>query len=172
MQNPFVALGLDDEASADQIRAAYHARVKLCHPDALQDKKAQQAAQDVLVQLNLTYAEAMRLASLRNSQQAFIPDAMQVAKQLYGKGHYESALRILGKAQTREAEWYQMQGEILLKLGEAEAAHASFRAAVRLSPDNTTYHEYALRAGVLLRKQRTLLGKIGCWAKSITGKAL
>jgi len=60
----------------------------------------------------------------------------------------------------------------LLKLGEVEAAHTSFRAAVRLSPENATYHEYALRAGVLLRKQQTLLGKIGCWAKSITGRAL
>lgn len=171
MQNPFAALGLKEEASAEQIRAAYRSRVKLCHPDAIQDVTAKQTAQEDLIQLNLTYAEAMRIAAHRN-QQVFIPDAMQVSRQLYEKGHYESALRILGKAQTRDAEWYQRQGEILLKLGEVEAAHTSFRAAVRLSPENTAYHENALRAGVLLRKQRTLLGKISCWAKSIAGKPL
>jgi len=170
MQNPFAALGLDDEASAEQIRAAYRSRVKLCHPDLKQDAAAKKNAQDDLIQLNLTYAEAMRIASHRHSQQSFIPDAMQVSRQLFEKGHYDSALRILHKAHRRDAEWYQQQGEILLKLGEAEAAHTSFRAAVRLSPENATYHEYALRAGVMLRKQRTLLGKISCWAKSIAGK--
>lgn len=172
MQNPFATLGLRDEASVEQIRAAYRARVKLCHPDTMQDAKAQQAAQDALIQLNLTYAEAIRLASIRDSSQAFIPDAMQVAKQLFEKGHSESALRILGKAQCRGGEWYQLQGEILMKLGEIEAAHTSFRAAVKLSPENATYHEYALRAGVLLRKQKTLRGKIGCWAKGIAGKTV
>jgi len=172
MQNPFAALGLEDEASADEIRAAYRARVKLCHPDLIQDAAAKQSAQDDLIQLNLTYAEAMRIASHRQLKNHFIPDATQVARQLFEKGHNESALRILLKAQERDAEWYQQQGEILLKLGEAEAAHASFRAAVRLSPENATYHEYALRAGVLLRKQKTILGKISCWAKNIAGKAL
>lgn len=172
MQNPFAALGLNDEANAEQIRAAYHARVKLCHPDAVQDYKAQQAAQNDLIALNLNYAEAMRLSTIRHSTQTFIPDAMQVAKQLFAKGHLESALRILGKAKTRDGEWFQLQGEILLKLGEVEAAHASFRSAVRLAPENSTYHEYALRAGVLMRKQQTLLGKIGCWAKGIAGKTL
>lgn len=170
MQNPFAALGLENEASVEQIRAAYHMRVKLCHPDGMQDIKAQQAAQEDLVQLNLVYSEAMRLAMHRESCRIVIPEAKHIARQLYDKGHYESALRILSKSTLQDDEWYQLQGDILMKLGEVEAAHASFRTAVRLAPENADYRQRALQAGVLMRKQKTLIGRLGCWAKGVAGR--
>ena len=50
MQNPFDALGLTRDANAEQVRAAYHARVKLCHPDCVRDETAQQRSQRRRVQ--------------------------------------------------------------------------------------------------------------------------
>lgn len=170
MQNPFAALGLENEASVEQVRAAYHARVKLCHPDCMQDAKAKQAAQDALVQLNLTYEEAVRLATQRASCCTVIPDAMHIAKQLHNKGHHEGALHVLSKATVQDDAWYQLQGDILMKMGEVEAAHMSYRTAVRLDPANTAYREKALRAAVRMRKQQTLFGKLGCWARGLSGR--
>lgn len=170
MQNPFAALGLQNEASVEQVRAAYHARVKICHPDRMRDINAQKAAQDELVQLNLTYAEAVRLATQRASCHTMIPDATHIAAQLFEKGHHESALRILSKAAVQDDTWYQLQGDILMKMGEVAAAHMSYRTAVRLVPDNTEYREKALRAAVQMRKQQTLIGKLGCWARGLSGR--
>lgn len=170
MQNPFSTLGVTSGASTEEIRAAYHARVKLCHPDGVQEAAAQQAAQDELVQLNLCYKEALRLASQRDAGHTVLPDARQVAAKLYEQGHLDSALRMLNKAPERDASWFELQGAILLRKGEAEAAHASFRAAIQLDPDNAGLREMALGAAVRMRKQKTLRGRMSIWARSVMGR--
>lgn len=166
MQNPFGALGLANGADAEQVRAAYHARVKLCHPDRMQDEAQKRVAQDELIQLNLAYAEALRQASDKVSRKITIPDAKQVAKRLLDQGLLDSALRILSKASCQDAEWYSLKGNILLKKGEPQAAHACFKMAIKLDPENACYHRLALDAGVLIRKQKTLRGRMTCWARN------
>ncbi len=172
MQNPFAAMGLPVDASAEQVRAAYHQRVKRCHPDCVQGAVAQQAAQDELVRLNLAYEEAMQLAMGREAKQVVLPDARQVAKRLFDQGHYDSALRILSKAPARDAEWFALQGGILLRKGEPEAAHASFRAAVRLNPQDARLREMALAASVAMQKQKTIRGRVGCWARGVMARMM
>lgn len=170
MQNPFGALGLRNDASTEQVRAAYHALVKRCHPDAVRDAKRQEEAQSALVRLNLAYAEALRQATYRETNHVKIPDAKQMARKLYEQGHYDGALRVLSKAPEQDADFYVLQGSILLKRGEAEAAHASFRTAVRMEPENAGYREMALEAGVQMRKGKTLRGRMGNWAKAVVGR--
>lgn len=172
MQNPYVTLGVDRLASRDQIREAYHARVKRCHPDGMQGDDAKEAAQESLVQLNLAYAEVMRQASFRKSHAVVVPDAKKTALRLLEHGRVDSALRILNKAADRDAEWFDIQGMILLRKGEAEAAHACFRTAVRLEPDNMDHRKLALDAGVQMRRQKTLKGRMGGWARNIVGRML
>lgn len=172
MQNPFEALGLRNGATAEQVRAAYHARVKLCHPDSVRDAKAQQTNQDALIRLNLVYKEALRQATERQKHNIVMPDAKQVARKLYEQGQVDGALRILNKAADRDAEWFGLQGSILLKKGEAEAAHACFRTAVRQAPDNPLYREMALNAAVQMRKQKTLRGRVGVWARDVVSRML
>lgn len=172
MQNPYTVLGLEVGATVEQVRAAYHALVKRCHPDRMRDEAAQQAAQESLVQLNLAYAEAMRQANFRRANNVVIPDAKKVAERLLEQGHVDAALRMLNKAPDRDAEWFDLQGVILLKKGEAEAAHACFRTAVRLEPDNTRHRELALDAGVAMRRKKTWRGRMSGWAKGIVGRML
>ncbi len=172
MQNPFAALGLTSEANAAQVRAAYHARVKLCHPDQERDHASQQAAQEALVRLNLAYAEAMRQANFRESNNIVVPDVKLVARQLLKKGQLDAALRILAKSLDRDAEWHGINGTILSKKGEHEAAYAAFRTALKLEPGNKQYQESALTAGVMMRKQKTFRGRVGTWAKDLVGRML
>ncbi len=172
MQNPFGALGLTSDASTAQVRSAYHARVKLCHPDRMRDQASQQAAQDALVRLNLAYAEALRQATFRETNNVAIPDVKQVAKKLLERNQCDGALRILAKSPDRDAEWFSLNGQALLRKGEPEAAYASFRTASRMEPDNRAYQEAALNAGVLMRKQKTLRGRMGTWARDLVGRVL
>ena len=167
MENPFAVLGVDRGASVEQVRAAYHCHVKKCHPDAVREPVAQQTAQDALVRLNLAYAEAMRQAASREAGNIVLPDAAQVARKLFDQGLYDGALRVLNKAAVRDAAWFHLQGSILLKKNEAEAAHTCFRAAVRLDPENALYRERALDAAVRMRKQKTLRGRMACWARGL-----
>ena len=65
MNNPFEVLGLKGWADQEEIRTAYRALVKQCHPDMIQDPSLKEEAQMRMVQLNLAYEEALRLASPR-----------------------------------------------------------------------------------------------------------
>ena len=172
MQNPYALLGLDRDANEDEIRAAYHARVKRCHPDRVQDASEQVKAQDALVQLNLAYAEAIRQASFRTTNAVGIHDAKRMARRLLDEGRIDSALRMLNKAPDRDAEWFDLHGRILLRKGEAEAAHACFRSAVRMDPENSSFREMALQAAVQMRKQKTLRGRMSGWARGVVNRML
>ena len=63
--NAFEVLGLTVEADQQQVRQAYHTRVKACHPDQFIDQEQQQKAQEEMIRLNLAYEEALRLSSQR-----------------------------------------------------------------------------------------------------------
>lgn len=169
MQNPFLVLDVDCHADAQTVRSAYHAKVKTCHPDTIRGEGAQRMAQEKLVELNLAYEEAMRQVMLRDAggPMAIVPDAMQVAEKLMQQGHIDAALSILNRAPVRDGEWFYLQGKLLLRKGEAPAAHESFRAAVRTDPENNTYREAALDAAVAMRKQQTLQGRMASWAKRL-----
>lgn len=172
MQDPFAALGLPSDANAAQVRAAYHSKVKQCHPDSVQGTAEQQAAQDKLIRLNLQYKEAMQTIASRGAANVVLPDPRLVAQKLYEQGHLDGALRVLVKAAGRDAGWFVLQGEILLKKGEPEAAHQSFRTAIRLEPENARLREMALAASVAAQKQKTLRGRVGCWARGVMARVL
>ena len=62
MNNPYEVLRLKGWASQDEVRSAYRALVKQCHPDMIRDPAEKQAAQERMVALNLAYEEALRLS--------------------------------------------------------------------------------------------------------------
>ena len=81
------------------------------------------------------------------------------------QGNLESALRQLGRADSKDAEWYYMQGNILMALKQYETAHQSYREAVRREPDNRQFREGALDAALAMKKNRPLGEKLRSWLK-------
>ena len=163
MNNPFEVLGLKGWADQGEIRNAYRALVKQCHPDMIQDPVRKQEAQDRMVQLNLAYEEAIRLASPRIQQVAAeLPTAAAVlmAERSLARNNPEGALRTLLKCDKRDGDWYYMQGKVLMAMEQFESAHQSFREAVRRCPDNNVYRSGALAAAVAYRKSETIQGKV------------
>ena len=163
MNNPFEGLGLKGWADQEEIRNAYRALVKQCHPDMIQDPVLKQEAQDRMVQLNLAYEEAIRLASPRiQPTEAELPPAAAVlmAERSLARNNPEGALRTLLKCEKRDGDWYYMQGRVLMAMEQYESAHQSFREAVRRCPENNVYRSGALAAAVAHRKAETLQGKV------------
>ena len=164
MNDPFQALGLKPTATADEIRTAYHALVKLCHPDRFQDPEEQKTAQEKLIRINLAYEEALKLAAPRKAvtYTKSLPkeEAKHLARKMLGQQNPESALRYMLRAESRDGEWYFMQGQILMMLKQYESAHESYREAVKREPNNIEYRRGALDAAVALRNSKTLIGRI------------
>lgn len=174
MSTPFETLGLRAWADPDEIRSAYRALVKKSHPDMVQDPEKKKLAQERMVQLNLAYEEALRLASPRQnaSWQQELPceDAVLLAEKFLSRGNPESALRQLSRAENKSAAWYALQGKVLLAMDEAESAHQSFREAVRRDPENNEYRSGALEAALAMKKAKTLPGKLRRVFKDLKGK--
>lgn len=165
--NPFAVLGLKVGADEQQVRAAYRQLVKSCHPDQFQDPQEQKTAQEKLIQLNLAYEAALKFASRQTVGFNFISpeEAKHFAKRLMEQGNLESALRQLGRASEKDADWYCLQGDILMALRQFETAHQSYREAVRRDPDNRRYREGALDAALAMKKNRPLSQKLGDWIR-------
>ncbi len=164
MSTPFEVLGLRAWADPDEIRSAYRALVKTCHPDMIQDPEKKKLAQEQMIRLNLAYEEALRLASPRQNaayrQQISEDDAVVLAEKMLSRNNPEGALRQLMRSETKNAAWFYTQGRILMAMEEYDSAHQSFRKAVNLCPDNNDYRSGALDAALALKKEKTLPGKM------------
>ena len=160
-------LGLAPTADAQAVRAAYRQKVKDCHPDQYQDAAAQRAAQEKLIELNLAYEEALKIASRQHVGFNLISqeEAKHFAIRLMEQGNLESALRQLNRADSKDADWYFIQGNILMGMRQYRTAHQSYREAVRRDPDNRQYRSGALDAAVAVKKSKQLGFRIQSWVE-------
>ncbi len=167
--NAFEVLGLSVDADQQQVHQAYRTRVKACHPDQFVDREAQQKAQEEMIRLNLAYEEALRLSAGRQVGYHAVPadQAKSIARKLMEQGRYESALLQLGRAETKDDEWYFIQGQLMMDMRQFASAHQSFREAVRLNPENNEYRRGALEAALAVKKHQKLPYRVMDWADGI-----
>ena len=175
MNNPFEVLGLKGLATPDEIRSAYRALARQCHPDMIRDPAEKEAAQTRMVALNLAYEEALRLASPRGTCNPVTPvlssaEAVLMAQRAMAKDNPQGALRSLIRCEERDGDWYYMQGKVLMALEEYDSAHQSFRQAVKMDPDNNVYRAGALAAAVAYQKEQKLPGKMKKAFRQLVGK--
>lgn len=171
--NPFEVLGIRPSADAADVRAAYRRKVKDCHPDQFgSDLERQRAAQEELIQLNLAYEEALKTASQHRVGFNLISreEAMHFAQRLLEQGNPESALRQLNRADAKDESWYELNGKILMGMHRYEEAHQSFRAAVRLDPENKRFRAQALEAAVQQKNSKKLNVRLENWIKDAISK--
>ena len=158
MSNPFEALELTPFADPEEIRAAYRKLVKQCHPDMIQDPEEKKQAQARMVQLNLAYEEALRMAVPKPRASATPEltkeDAIALAEKMLARNNPESALRQLLRAESRDAFWHYTQGRVLMRMEQYDSAHQSFREAIRMDPDAAGKTEKVLEGYFRDRKEK------------------
>ena len=174
MNNPFEVLGLKGLATPDEIRSAYRALARQCHPDMIQNPADKEAAQTRMVALNLAYEDALRLATPRLNTpvtpELSSAEAILLAQRAMARDNPQGALRSLIRCEERNGDWYYMQGKVLMAMEEFESAHQSFRQAVRMDPENNVYRAGALAAAVAHQKEQKLAGKVRKAFKGIVRK--
>ena len=170
--SPYTTLGIPSGSEPDAVRKAYRQRVKECHPDLFQNPDEQKAAQDRLVVLNLAYEQALRLSGVRRVGFNLVSpeEAKHFAEKLIEQGNFESALRQLNRADRKDAEFYYLQGKILMRLEQFETAYQSYREAVRLNPDENRYRRGALDASVAIKHSHTVWYKVGKLIRDLLGQ--
>lgn len=156
--NAFEVLGLTGHVSREQLKKAYHSRAKLYHPDLCADPAEQDEAQRRMVELNLAYEQALLLVDKQPASFHKLPleQVKATARRLIDQKYYESALMQLSRAEEKDAEWFALQGEVLLGFKEYETAHQSFREAVRREPEDMRYRSLALDAALLVKRNKRL----------------
>lgn len=167
----FEVLGLNKDASLEQLKKAYHSQAKLCHPDLYSDPAEQEDAQKRMVALNLAYEQALQLIEKRPISYHKIPlqQAKAAARRLLDQKYYESALMQLSRSEHKDAEWFALQGEVMMGFREYDTAHQSFREAVRREPEDMRYRRLALDAALLLKRSRQLPYRIKNTFQSLFG---
>ena len=168
--NAFETLGLPETALEEDIRKAYHALAKTCHPDLFTDQADQAAAQEKMVRLNLAYKEALTRC-VKNRTSHYVvqsPEkAMAMARTLFERRQYDRALVQLSHIADKDTAWFALEGQILMAMGQYSSALQAFKICVKNEPDVRQYHEWCLAASVALRRSQKLPYRIADWAKGI-----
>lgn len=155
--DPYKVLGVSQNASQEEIRAAYLAMVKKYHPDKYQDPALKELADERLKQINEAYDLLTRKYSGASADAGASgysgygysgqggsysgPNAQVFARAraLVNANDLEGAKRVLDAIQTRNAEWYYLYGIISLREGYYDKARDYISRAYYQEPGNQEY---------------------------------
>lgn len=144
MKDPYEVLGVPRDATEEQIKSAYRELARKYHPDNYADNPLSDLAHEKMQEINEAYDTLMnqRKSSRSgngnfNNQNSNYPDIRNLIMQ----NRLEEAQELLDgvPTQTRDAEWYFLNGTVQYKRGWFDGAYASFSNACRLDPTNTEY---------------------------------
>lgn len=161
--NPYKVLGVSENASQEEIRAAYLKLVKKYHPDKYADNPLKELAGEKLKEINQAYEMLTKQPRNTSSSSSSAggyggysgsasgqsagysaysgPYAaeFQRARSFISQNNITAARSILDNISTHNAEWNYLYGVIYLRQGWYDRAKQCFAAAYEESPDNAEY---------------------------------
>lgn len=161
MNNPYKVLGVREDATQEEIRAAYLGLVKKYHPDKYSDSDLKELANEKLVEINAAYELLTKKGSQRSSSASYSSDARPGSNSYSGSGgaysgpnapefararlfinqnNLQSARTVLDAIPVRNAEWYYLYGVVYLRQGWYDKAYDYFGRAVQQEPGNSEYN--------------------------------
>jgi len=142
--NPYEVLGVTENATDEEIKAAYRKLVKKYHPDRFaNDPQKQAAASEKLKQVNAAYDMVTKIRQ-GNYQWSNTPEFASVRAAIQ-RGAIGEAEAMLNRMSERPAEWHFLMGIVLLRRGWYDGAAEHFTRAYQMEPGNKEY-ENAMRA--------------------------
>ena len=154
MKDPYEVLGVSRDATDEQVKAAYRDKARKFHPDNFTDNPAAaEMATEKMKEINEAYDTIIKRRKSGNSSKrsgyannwgannTSSESNYNDVRQLIASGRYEEAQEILDGVppESRDAEWYFLNGAVLYRRGWFDAAYTSMSAAVRLDPSNAEY---------------------------------
>ena len=167
MTDPYSVLGVDRNASDEEIKKAYRRLSRKYHPDAninnprkeeaeAKFKEVQQAYQQIMNERERGYSaggyaqggfgggpfenfDSYGQGRQQNSSQSEEEIHLRAAANYIRSGHYREALNVLDGIKDRNALWYFYSASANSGLGNNITAFEQAKEAVRLEPDNIQY---------------------------------
>lgn len=162
MSNPYKVLGVSENATQEEIRAAYLALVKKYHPDRYTDNPLKELANEKLKEINEAYET---LSKKKNASTGGFgaerdyggstgyggysgaggsysgPDAAEFARarSFINQNNLQAAKQVLDQISIRNAEWYYLYGIIYLRQGWYDKANEYITRAYEQEPGNAEY---------------------------------
>lgn len=147
MNDPYQILGVSKNASDEEIKNAYRELARKYHPDNYTDNPLSDLATEKMKEINDAYDAIMnsRRKGESGSSSAYNNTADSSAfpevRSLINQGRLEQAQEVLDGVppQSRDAEWYFLNGTVLYRRGWFDQAYTSFATACRMNPQNPEY---------------------------------
>ena len=156
MNNPYKVLGVSENATAEEIRAAYLQLVKKYHPDRYTDPELREIANEKLVEINEAYEiltkKNVGTASRSSGSYGYGgysgtgssysgPNAAEFARAraFLSQNNLQAAKAVLDSLTIRNAEWYYLYGIIYLRQGWYDKANEYLTIAYQQEPGNAEY---------------------------------
>jgi curved DNA-binding protein CbpA len=154
MKDPYSVLGVDKNATDEEIKNAYRDLARKYHPDNYTDNPLSDLADEKMKEINEAYDTIMdrRRSGNKNTYEGSYSGGGSTGfpevRQLINQGRLEQAQEVLDGVppESRNAEWYFLNGTVLYRRGWFDQAYTSFATACRMDPTNPEYRNALNRA--------------------------
>lgn len=177
MKDPYTILGIDANASDEEVKKAYRELARKYHPDNYQNNPLADLAEEKMKEINEAYDTITKMRSgggssysggyqsAYQSQQnyqrssASSSSVYAQARQYINMGNLDGAERILQGSADKNAEWYFLMGSIAYRRGWLDEARQDYQIACQMEPNNPEYRQalnmmqqggYAYRSGDMM----------------------
>lgn len=151
MNDPYSVLGLDSNASEEEVKKAYRELAKKYHPDNYQDGPLADYASKKMAEINEAYDQIIsekRAAKKGGNNEYYNAGTARTSsnyadvRNLINTGRFQEAEQILNgiPVEGRDAEWYFLNGVIMSNKGWLDDAYNSFQTACQMDPSNKEYN--------------------------------
>ena len=153
VNNPYEVLGVPENATDEQVKAAYRALAKKYHPDNYADSPLKDVADEKMKEINEAYDMILNMRKNGNagagssnggySRTGSSSDPVfQRVRSLIMANNIAEAERILDSVSEgqKNAEWYFLKGMCASRKGWSEQAFQFIQRAVQMDPSNPEYN--------------------------------
>lgn len=153
MNNPYEVLGVNKDASQEEIKTAYKKLVKKYHPDQYANNPLSDLAQEKIKEINAAYdtltkgsggtyesssSQETRQNQSYNTQSSDNSKYNEIRRYIE-MNNLSQAEQMLDKVMNRDAEWNFLKGVVALKKGWYDQAFRYITVASSLDPNNAEY---------------------------------
>lgn len=158
--NPYEVLGVSENATSEEIRAAYLALVKKYHPDRYQDNPLKDLATEKLKTINEAYdmlnSKSKHGSSASRGEYSSSSDGSRSQSSSYS-GQYaaefarvrsmlnsqnlQAAAAVLDGIPLHNAEWHYLYGIIFFRSARYSEAYDYLSRAASMEPNNAEYRQ-------------------------------